>query len=572
MIHTPFRAAWKDYIGNAALRRPGRGGLRPADHQGRQPRRARLLRGPPRPREQGVPARASAARTTALKGGLNGIDNGRLHFTQRPRSRAPTCSTATATSTPTAPTRSPIASPGRRFFTMLGTLVQGRVSLDGAAVAASKLALKIAIHLRAPSAASSTPPRRPTRKCCWTTSGTSAGCFTRLATTYAASFAHERAAAEVRRRLLRPARHRRGPPGPRDPRRGAQAAEHLARAGHAAGMPRGLRRRRLPDREPLRLAPRRPRRLRHLRGRQQRAAAAGRQAPAHRLRQGIPQGQRRRAGPLRRVPGHRRRASTAPACASVAQFVADSGSVQKAAIAIKDEASQRALLTDRVQTMVARGRPRPCKGANKLPQQQGAAAVQRAPARAHRGRPGPRASCCSGRPSPRPSARSRTPARSKVLTWLRDLFGLSLIEKNLSWYLMNGRLSMQRGRTVGELHQPPAREDPPARPGPRRRLRLRPGAPPRRDRHRRREGPPGRGPGLLPRSSAPAAMPRWTRRSCWPARATAQRPTAPRPGARPALTRPEDDDGAAPSAGAAPSSSVCLRGAAGQESLGSTER
>ena len=37
-----------------------------------------------------------------------------------------------------------------------------------------------------------------------------------------------------------------------------------------------------------------------------------------------------------------------------------------------------------------------------------------------------------------------------MLTWLRDLFGLSLIEKNLSWYLMNGRLSMQRARTVGE--------------------------------------------------------------------------------------------------------------------------
>jgi acyl-CoA oxidase len=37
----------------------------------------------------------------------------------------------------------------------------------------------------------------------------------------------------------------------------------------------------------------------------------------------------------------------------------------------------------------------------------------------------------------------------EVLTRLRDLFGLSLIEKHLSWYLMNGRLSMQRGRTVG---------------------------------------------------------------------------------------------------------------------------
>ena len=42
------------------------------------------------------------------------------------------------------------------------------------------------------------------------------------------------------------------------------------------------------------------------------------------------------------------------------------------------------------------------------------------------------------------------PGTKAVLTWLRDLFGLSLIEKNLSWYLMNGRLSMQRGRTVGE--------------------------------------------------------------------------------------------------------------------------
>jgi acyl-CoA oxidase len=42
------------------------------------------------------------------------------------------------------------------------------------------------------------------------------------------------------------------------------------------------------------------------------------------------------------------------------------------------------------------------------------------------------------------------PGTKTVLTWLRDLFGLSLIEKNLAWYLMNGRLSMQRGRTVGE--------------------------------------------------------------------------------------------------------------------------
>ena len=35
-----------------------------------------------------------------------------------------------------------------------------------------------------------------------------------------------------------------------------------------------------------------------------------------------------------------------------------------------------------------------------------------------------------------------------VLTWLRDLFGLQLIEKHLAWYLINGRLSTQRGAAV----------------------------------------------------------------------------------------------------------------------------
>jgi acyl-CoA oxidase len=35
-----------------------------------------------------------------------------------------------------------------------------------------------------------------------------------------------------------------------------------------------------------------------------------------------------------------------------------------------------------------------------------------------------------------------------VLTWLRDLFGLSMIEKHLAWYLINGRLSTQRAGAV----------------------------------------------------------------------------------------------------------------------------
>jgi acyl-CoA oxidase len=133
----------------------------------------------------------------------------------------------------------------------------------------------------------------------------------------------------------------------------------------------------------------------------------------------------------------------------VAQFVADSGSVQKAAIALRDEEGQRALLTDRVQTMVAEAAAA-LKGARRL-----SAARRARPCstgtRTNSSMPPRRMpNCCSGRPSRRRWAMFTDPGTRTVLTWLRDLFGLSLIEKNLSWYLMNGRLSMQRGRTVGE--------------------------------------------------------------------------------------------------------------------------
>jgi acyl-CoA oxidase len=41
---------------------------------------------------------------------------------------------------------SEIENPDRRFFTMLGTLVQGRVSVGGAAIGAGKVALTLAIR------------------------------------------------------------------------------------------------------------------------------------------------------------------------------------------------------------------------------------------------------------------------------------------------------------------------------------------------------------------------------------------------------------------------------------------
>src|SRR5690606_25330810 len=79
-----------------------------------------------------------------VKGGLNGIDNGRLHFThvRVPRTNLLNRYGDVA---PDGTYTSPITSPGRRFFTMLGTLVQGRVSLSGASTVAAKAALAIAI-------------------------------------------------------------------------------------------------------------------------------------------------------------------------------------------------------------------------------------------------------------------------------------------------------------------------------------------------------------------------------------------------------------------------------------------
>ena len=63
-----------------------------------------------------------------VKGGLNGIDNGRLHFTNV---RIPRTNLLNRYGNVDADGTysSHIDSPGRRFFTMIGTLVQGRVCL-----------------------------------------------------------------------------------------------------------------------------------------------------------------------------------------------------------------------------------------------------------------------------------------------------------------------------------------------------------------------------------------------------------------------------------------------------------
>ncbi|WP_298744536.1 acyl-CoA dehydrogenase [uncultured Microbacterium sp.] len=142
VIHTPFRGAWKDYLGNAALHGKAAtvfaqlitGGVNYGVHCFFVPLRD----------DDGGFLPGVGGEDDGVKGGLNGIDNGRLHFDHV---RIPRFNLLNRYGDVAADGSysSEISSPGRRFFTMLGALVQGRVSLDGAATTGTALALYIAL-------------------------------------------------------------------------------------------------------------------------------------------------------------------------------------------------------------------------------------------------------------------------------------------------------------------------------------------------------------------------------------------------------------------------------------------
>lgn len=77
------------------------------------------------------------------KGGLPGVDNGRIVFDQV-RIPRENLLNRYADVAPDGTYSSPIENPGRRFFTMLGTLIRGRVTVGGSAAAAARVALDIA--------------------------------------------------------------------------------------------------------------------------------------------------------------------------------------------------------------------------------------------------------------------------------------------------------------------------------------------------------------------------------------------------------------------------------------------
>ncbi|MER7909631.1 acyl-CoA dehydrogenase [Streptomyces sp. NPDC096068] len=141
VITTPDDGARKDYIGNAArhaelavvFAQLEVGGTSEGVHAFVVPVRV-----------GGEAAPGVRIEDDGRKMGLNGVDNGRIRFdgVRVPREAL---LNRFADVSPEGVYTSPIENPNRRFFTMLGTLVQGRVSVGGAGVNVAKVALTIAV-------------------------------------------------------------------------------------------------------------------------------------------------------------------------------------------------------------------------------------------------------------------------------------------------------------------------------------------------------------------------------------------------------------------------------------------
>jgi acyl-CoA oxidase len=143
IIHTPSEIAKKEYIGNAAM------------HGQKATVFAKLIIDG---KDYGVSAFVVSLRDQSgkmmpgvtiedcgRKMGLNGVDNGKIHFNQVIIPGEDMLDRF-ASVTPEGKFSSPIASDNRRFFTMLGTLVGGRIGIPRSGLSASKSGLTIAIR------------------------------------------------------------------------------------------------------------------------------------------------------------------------------------------------------------------------------------------------------------------------------------------------------------------------------------------------------------------------------------------------------------------------------------------
>ncbi len=143
VIDTPSPEARKDYIGNAACHGQWATVFAQLEVDG-QGHGVHAVLVPIRDPD-GEPRPGVTISDCGPKMGLEGVDNGRLSFAKVRVPRRHLLDRF-ASITDEGRYESPIASPDRRFFTMLGTLVAGRVSVALGALSAAKCALGIAVR------------------------------------------------------------------------------------------------------------------------------------------------------------------------------------------------------------------------------------------------------------------------------------------------------------------------------------------------------------------------------------------------------------------------------------------
>ena len=443
VIHTPFRGAWKEFLGNAALHGQAAvvfaqlitRGVNHGVHAFFVP-----IRTPSGDMMPGV-----GSEDDGVKGGLNGIDNGRLHFTQVriPRENLLNRYGDVAAD---GTYSSHIESPGRRFFTMIGTLVQGRVSLDGSAANAMKAALAISLRYASERRQFPGPDGRETVLLDYGLH--QRRLLPRLAETYAMTFAGNRLLETFDEVFS----------GSNDTDENREDLETLAAALKPLSTWAAL--------ETLQEA---------------REACGGAGFIAKNRLTGL------RAdldiyvtfegdnNVLLQLVGKRLltdyaaqfaggdKAALAKAAADqlgdrvsrfglrqLGQSIADLGLVARSVEGVRDAATQRALLTDRVQTMIAevagalrsatKDLPKPERAARSAAAFNAQQAKLIEAARAH-------GELLEWEAFTEALAGFEGDTLT-VMTWLRDLFGLGLIEKHASWYLVHGRLSGARVEAV----------------------------------------------------------------------------------------------------------------------------
>ena len=224
-----------------------------------------------------VPLRDERRRTCATgvriedcgeKMGLNGVDNGRIWFDQRPRPARGAAQPLRRRQRRRASTRARSRSRASASSRCSATLVQGRVCISGASVSAAKSALTIAVRygLRRRQFG---PARTSTRSPMLDYRTHQRRLMPLLAKTYALHFAQAELLEQLPRRVQRDEETARARAArARVAGRRDEGDRELARHRDDPDLPRVLRRRRLHERQPVRGAEGRHRRLHDLRGRQ----------------------------------------------------------------------------------------------------------------------------------------------------------------------------------------------------------------------------------------------------------------------------------------------------------------